>query len=258
MRIVVCVKQVLDTTAEKRLTADLSLDRTAGEAILNPFDEHALEAALRLREHHGGSVTALSMGPPTAKETIRKALAMGADEAVLVSDPVFAWSDVLGTAYVLSLAVKRLEPDLVLFGMQSTDASTGQVPAAVAEFLGLPQLTFASLLEVTDGRATIRRATDDGYQVLAAKLPALVSVVKSINEPRYPSLKGIMKAKRAEVAVWSCADIGADASRVGRTGAAARVVSSSAVEKRVAGRVIRDDGTAVEQIVGFLVEKRVL
>lgn len=258
MKIVVCAKQVLDTTAEKRLTGDLHLDRGSGEPILNPFDEYAVEEALRIRERLGGDVTALCMGPGNAKETVRKAISMGADRAVLVTDPTLAWSDTLGTAYVLSMALKRLEFDLVLCGMQSTDAGTGQVPAAVAEFLGIPQLTFASQLEVSDGRATIRRVTDSGYQLVAANLPAVVSVVKGINEPRYPALKGIMQAKRAEIPVWNCADIGADPARAGRLGAATRVLSASPTEPRAPGQVIRDDGTAVQQIVEFLIQKKVL
>ena len=258
MKIVVCVKQVLDTTAEKRLTGEFRLDRSSGEAILNPFDEYAVEEALRLRERASGDVTVLCMGPSNAKETVRKAVAMGADRAILVSDPVLASSDTLGTAYVLGMALKRLEFDLVLCGMQSTDAGTGQVPAAIAEFLGIPQLTFASQLEIVDGRATIRRVTDTGYQVLAANLPAVVSVVKGINEPRYPALKGIMQAKRAEIPVWSCADVGADPSRTGQAGAATRVVSASPTPPRTAGQVIKDDGTAVRQIVEFLIQKKVL
>ena len=258
MNIVVCVKQVLDTTAEKRLTPEFCLDRSSAEAILNPFDEYAVEEALRLREKFGGQVTAVCMGPSSAKETVRKAVAMGADKAILVSDPALARSDTLSTAYVLSLALKKLEFDLVIFGMQSTDAGTGQVPAAVAEFLGLPQLTYASHLEVEGGKATIRRVTDAGYQLLSAKLPALVSVVKGINEPRYPALRGIMQAKRAEIPVWSCADIGADPARVGSAGASTRVLSALPATPRTPGPVIKDEGTAAERIVEFLVQKKVL
>ncbi len=258
MKIVVCVKQVLDTTAEKRLTADLHLDRGTGEAVLNPFDEYAVEEALRIRERLGGEVTALCVGPASAKETVRKAIAMGADGAVLVSDPSLAWSDSVGTSYVLSMALKKMGFDLALFGMQSTDAGTGQVPAAVAEFLGMPQLTFANQLEVADGKANIRRTTDSGYQVLSAKLPAIVSVVKGINEPRYPALKGIMQAKRSEIPVWSCGDVGADAARAGEAGALTRVVSASPAEARAPGRVIRDEGAAVQEIIEFLIQKKAL
>lgn len=258
MKIVVCVKQVLETTAEKRLNGDLQLDRSSGEPILNPFDEYAVEEALRIRERLGGDVTALCMGPASAKETVRKAVSMGVDRAVLISDPALVWSDTLGTAYILSAALKRLGFDLALFGMQSTDAGTGQVPSAVAEFLAAPQLTFASQMDVSGGKVTIRRVSDSGYETLVASLPAVVSVVKGINEPRYPTLKGIMQAKRAEIPVWNCADIGADPSRAGRLGAAARVLSTSPTEHRAPGRVIKDDGTAVQQIVEFLIQKKVL
>jgi len=258
LKIVVCVKQVPDTTAEKHLTPELSLDRGVAEPILNPFDEYAIEEALRVREKMGGEATALCMGPLSAKETVRKAIAMGMNGAILVSDPALARSDTLGTAYVLSVALRKLQFDLVLFGMQSTDAGTGQVPGAVAEFLGLPQLTFASQLEVSSEKATIRRVTDGGYQLLAARLPAVVSVVKGINEPRYPALRGIMQAKRAEIPVWSCSDLGVDPSRVGKVGATTRVVSASPAEPRTPGPIIKDDGTAVQQIVEFLVQKKVL
>lgn len=258
MKIVVCVKQVLDTTAEKRLNPELYLDRSGAEAILNPFDEYAVEEGLRLRERRGAEVTALCMGPPSAKETLRKAVAMGVDRAVLVSDPALAGSDILGTAHVLGLALPKLGFDLVLFGMQSTDAGTGQVSGAVAGFLGLPQLTFASMLEVADGVATIRRVTGAGSQLLSAKLPAVVSVVKGINEPRYPALRGIMQAKRAEIPIWSCADLGVDPARVGRAGATTRVVSASPAQPKSQGPVVRDDGTAARRIVEFLVEKKVL
>ncbi len=258
MKIVVCVKQVPDTSAERRLTADLSLDRTIAEPILNPFDEYAIEEALKVREAAGGDVTALCMGPITARETVRKALAMGVNRAVLVSDPALAWSDALGTAYALSMALRKLEFDLVLFGMASTDAGTGLVPGAVAEFLGLPQLTFASRLEVVDNAIRTQRMTDSGYVVISAALPALVSVVKGINEPRYPALKGMMAAKRAEIPVWSCADIGIDRDRVGRAGSKTRVLSATAAPPKVAGPVITDDGTAADQTIEFLASKRML
>ena len=253
-----CVKQVPDTTAEKQLTGEMYLDRSAAEPVLNPFDEYAIEEALQIRDRVGGEVTALCMGPSSAKETVRKTIAMGANRAVLVSDPRLAGSDTWGTAYALATALKKLEYDLVLFGMQSTDAGTGQVPSAVAEFLGLPQLTLASKLDVEADRVIARRDTDTGFQRLAAKLPAVVSVVKGINEPRYPALKGIMQAKRAEIPVWSCDEIGVDPARVGREGALTRVISAAPAKSRSAGPVITDDGTAVRQIVEFLVQNKVL
>lgn len=258
MKIVVCVKQVPDTTAEKRLTPNLSLDRGIAEPIINPFDEYALEEALRVREQAGGEVTALCMGPSSARETLRKALAMGVNRAILVSDPALERSDTLGTAHALSLALRKLELDLLIFGMQSTDAGTGQVPGATAEFLRIPLLSYASQLEVKDGRAWIRRSTDTGFQRLSARLPAAVSVVKGINEPRYPSLKGMMQAKRAEIPVWSCADIGVDPSKAGRLGAATRVISALPVPPRSAGPVLVDDGTAAIKIVEFLEQKQAL
>jgi electron transfer flavoprotein beta subunit len=258
LNIVVCVKQVPDTTAEKRLTGEMYLDRSAAEPVLNPFDEYAVEEALQIRDRVGGEVTALCMGPASAKETVRKAVAMGANRAVLLSDPALAGSDTWGTAYALAMALRKLGFDLALFGMQSTDAGTGQVPGAVAEFLGLPQLTLASKLDVDGDRVIARRETETGYQRLAAKLPAVVSVVKGINEPRYPALKGIMTAKRADIPVWSCGDVDIDASKVGRAGAMTRVLSATPAKPKTAGPVITDDGTGARQIVEFLVQKKVL
>jgi electron transfer flavoprotein beta subunit len=258
LNIVVCVKQVLDTTAEKRLTGDMYLDRSTAEQVLNPFDEYAVEEALQIRDRVGGEVTALCMGPASAKETVRKAVAMGANRAVLLSDPALAGSDTWGTAYALAMALRKLGFDLALFGMQSTDAGTGQVPGAVAEFLGLPQLTLASKLDFDGERAIARREMESGYQRLAAKLPVVVSVVKGINEPRYPALKGIMAAKRAEIPVWSCADAGIDSSKVGRAGAKTRVVSATPAKPKTAGPVVTDDGSGAQQIVEFLVQNKVL
>ena len=229
MNIIVCVKQTPDTTAEKRLGADSRLDRASVENILNPFDEYAVEEALHIKEKCGGAVTVLCMGPATADSALRKALAMGADSAVLVSDPALAGSDSLGTASVLAAAIKTLPFDVILTGMQSTDARTAQVPAAIAEFLDIPALTLATKLDVDSaaGVARIQRQADGGYVTLEAALPALVSVIKGINEPRYPGVKGIMMARKKEIKVVSAADLQLDPALIGATGAHTRVLSSS-------------------------------
>lgn len=258
MNIVVCLKQVPDTTAEKKLTADYRLDRGSVENIVNPFDEYAIEEALKIKEQKGGTVTALSIGPESAKEALRKAVAMGVEKAVLVSDPSLVGSDTLGTARAIAGALKKLQGDIVLFGMASTDAATGQVPGKVAALLGQPMLAYVSKLDAEDTKATVRRQTDKGYEVISASLPAVVSVLKGINEPRYPSLKGIMQAKRTQIDVWSLGDIGVDAGEVGTAGAKEKVLSYVATQSRQAGKVIKDDGSASVIIADFLVASKCL
>ncbi len=250
MNIVVCIKQVPDTTAEKKLDKDLRLDRTSVENIINPFDEYAVEEALRLKEAQGGEVTVLSMGPESALDAIRKALAMGADKGAQVTDPALAGSDALATAYVLAQAIKKLSPDLVLCGMEATDSRTGQVPSALAEFLSWPQLTWANKLEVAGGKASIQRASDAGYDVVEATLPAVVSVTKAINEPRYPSLKGIMMARKKPVDTFSLADIGVEAGKVGQKAAKTSVLSFVVPPPRGKGQVIAPK-TAAEAAVAI-------
>ncbi|MCL5962660.1 MAG: electron transfer flavoprotein subunit beta/FixA family protein [Chloroflexi bacterium] len=258
MNIVACVKQVPDTTAEKRLNSQLRLDRASVENILNPFDEYAVEAALQLKEKHGGQVTVLCMGMASAKDALRKALAMGADKAVLISDAALEGSDAISTSYILAQALKKLEYDLIICGMASTDSATAIVPGAVAEFLGLPQLTYANKLEAGDGKVTINRQTEAGYAVVESSLPALVSVVKGINEPRYPSLKGIMAAKRAEITAWSVGDLGAETASAGAQGARAKILGFSQPEARKKGQVAKDDGSAAITIVEYLTQIKAL
>lgn len=262
MNIIVCVKQVPDTTAEKRLGADNRLDRAAVESILNPFDEYAVEEAVRLKEAQGsGQITALCMGPTSADGALRRALAMGCDEAILVSDPALAGCDTLGTAYVLATALKKLPYNLVFTGAQSTDARTGQTPAAIAEFLDLPMLTQANKLEVdpAKGTARIQRAVEGGYSVLEARLPALVSVTKAANEPRYPALRLIMASKKKQIAVWSAADLALDMALAGGKAAHTRVLSWQAPPPRAKGVVIKDDpATAARKLADYLAEIKVI
>lgn len=258
MNIVVCLKQVPDTTAEKKLTADYRLDRGSVENIVNPFDEYAIEEALKIKEQKGGTVTALCVGPESAKEALRKAVAMGVEKAVLVSDPALAGSDTLGTAKAIAAAVKKIGCELALFGMASTDAATAQVPGKVAALLGQPMLSYVSKLEAGDNTATARRQNDKGYEMISASLPAVVSVLKGINEPRYPSLKGIMQAKRTQIDVLSLSDIGVDASEVGKAGAREKVLGYVSAKSRQAGKVIKDDGTAPAIIADFLVASKCL
>src|SRR5947207_2413509 len=193
MNIVVLVKQVPDTESERKLVAGSgTLDRAAADGVINELDEFAIEEGLRIAEAHGGEVTILSVGPARAGESIRKALSMGADKAVHVLDEAIAGSDALVTSAVIAAALGRVGFDLVIAGAESTDARTGVVPAMLAERLGVPQLTLASRVDIEGSAVTVRRMSDDGYDVITAALPAVVSVLEKINEPRYPSFKGIM------------------------------------------------------------------
>lgn len=210
MNIVVLVKQVPDTWAEKRLDpSDKTLDRAAVDAVVNEMDEFAIEEALRLSEAHGGEVTVVSMGPEKASESIRKALSMGAGKAIHVVDEALKGSDAAGTSLVLAKALERAgDVDLVIAGSEASDGQTSMVPAMLAERLGLPQLTFAKQVEVDPGAGVVRiqRLTDDGYEVVEAATPAVVSVVEKINEPRYPSFKGSWRRRRSP---WSrCRPLG--------------------------------------------------
>ena len=258
MNIVVCMKVTPSITAIRRFTAEMRLERRKEDAEINPFDEYAIEEGLRQQEKHGGEVVALCMGPDTATETIRKALAMGADRGALVTDPALEGSDAIATARVLAAALRKLSFDLALFGSAAADSYGGVVPAAVAEFLGLPLLSFASKLEIANGKASIERAAESGYQVAEATLPALVSVIQTINVPRYPSMKGIMGAKRKAIDTYSLADLGIDAAQVGVAGAKERAASSSPVDTQRKGEIYTGNDGAAERIVAFLVEQKVL
>ena len=258
MNIVVCVKQVPDTWSEKKLDpSDSTLDRAATDPVMNEMDEYAVEEALKLQKGHGGEVTVLCMGPDAATETVRKALSMGADKAVHVVDDALHGSDAVATSLALAKAVERVgDVDLVVLGSESSDARMSVVPAMLAERLGRPQLTFAKEVTVDGGTVTIKRLTDDGYQVVEAAMPAVVSVVEKINEPRYPSFKGIMAAKKKPVDSVALADLGVDAGDVGLDGAWTKVESFEAAPPREAGTVVKDEGDGADKLVDFLASKK--
>ena len=212
MKIVVCIKQVPATGADKRYTDDLRLDRTGVEAIINPLDEYAIEQALRLVDDGAvESVTYLSMGPDQAAEALRRALAMGGDEAVLITDPALAGADEWATAKVLAAALDKLAPDVALMGMASDDARGSLVPGAVAAMRDVPLLSYGAELKVGDGSAQVRRLSATGYDWIGAPLPVVATVTDQVGEPRYASLKGIMAAKRKPMETWSLADVGVSA-----------------------------------------------
>ena len=257
MNIVVCVKQVPDTWSEKKLDpADNTLDRGATDPVMNEMDEYAVEEALRLQEASGGEVTVLCMGPESATETVRKALSMGADKAIHVLDPGLHGSDAVATSLALAKAVGTTSYDLVLLGSESSDARMSVLPAMLAERLGLPQLTFAKEVTVDGSSVKIKRLTDDGYQAIEAALPAVVSVVEKINEPRYPSFKGIMAAKKKPVETLSLADLGIEAGDVGLGGAWSAVESFEAAPPRQAGTVVKDEGDGAAKLAEFLASKK--
>jgi electron transfer flavoprotein beta subunit len=260
MNIVVLVKQVPDTYSERKLReSDGGLDRDASDAVLDEINERAVEEALQLKEAHGGTVTVLAMGPQRATEAIRKALSMGADAAVHVSDEALAGSDAVGTARALAAAVRTVgEVDLVLAGNEASDGGSAAVPAMVAEVLELPALTHARTVAVEGTEVTVRRETDDGVVVLRASLPAVVSVNEKINEPRYPSFKGIMAAKKKTVTTLSVGDLGLDPATVGAAGALTRVTAVTPRPPKAAGEKVVDDGDGGSRIAAFLVAQKLV
>jgi electron transfer flavoprotein beta subunit len=257
MNIVVCVKQVPDTWAERTLRPDDStLDRASVDGVINELDEYAIEEGLRLAEAHGGEVTILTMGPEKASESIRKALSMGADKAIHLIDDGLAGSDGLQTSAALAAVLGRAGFDLVIVGAESTDARMGAMAAMLAERLGVPQVSLASKVEVDGSQLTIHRQTDYGYDKVAASLPAVISVVEKINEPRYPSFKGIMAAKKKPVETLSLADAGIDPGQVGLATAATEVISFAKRPPRQAGTIVKDEGDGGAKAAEFLAAQK--
>ncbi|GAA3565091.1 electron transfer flavoprotein subunit beta/FixA family protein [Nonomuraea rosea] len=257
MNIVVCVKQVPDTATERKLRSDdNTLDRDAADGVVNELDEYAVEEALKLKEAHGGEVTVLTMGPGRATETIRKALAMGADKAVHLSDDALHGSDALSTSYAMAQVLKKIGFDLVILGSESTDARTGVLAAMLAERLGTAQLTLANKVDVEGSSISIQRITDYGFDKVEATLPAVVSVVEKINDPRYPSFKGIMAAKKKPVETLAIGDASIDAAQVGLAAAWSEVVDFAAAPPRAAGTIVKDEGDGGAKAADFLASKK--
>jgi electron transfer flavoprotein beta subunit len=258
MKIAVCVKQVPDATVHKRIDPGTKrLDRS-GEAALNPTDLNAVEEALRIRDEHGGEVVLVSLGPEKAVESLRKALAMGADSALLVADEAAAGSDLLGTSRALAGALERVEADLILFGQASNDSDGSVLWAAVADRLRRPVISQAASLTVESGSVSGKRQTEHGYDVISAPLPAIVAVSDAINEPRYPSLKGIMGAKTKPQETLSLGDVGVDAGAAGEAGAKTTVLDLGPPPSRGSQVKIEDDGSAAQKILDYVLERRLL
>jgi electron transfer flavoprotein beta subunit len=269
MKIAVCVKQVPDSWAEKKMSGQV-LDRAGVDAVLNDLDEYAVEEALRIVEAHsptkeagegsGHTITLISMGPERATEAIRKALSMGADNAIHISDDALAGSDALATSLVLAKVISTEGFDLVICGTESTDARMSVVPAMLAQRLGWAALTFAGsvIVEPENSKVLIARSTEFGVENMSAAFPAVVSVNEKINEPRYPSFKGIMAAKKKTITAKSISDLGIAASAVGASAAWSSVKDSLLRPARSSGIKVEDGGDGGNQLASFLAEKRVI
>lgn len=243
MDILVCIKQVPDTAEIKIDPVTNTLIRAGVPSIVNPFDKNALEAAVQLKEAHGGSVTVISMGPPQAKVALKECLSVGADKAVLISDRLFGGSDTFATSYILASAIKKLGKfDLILCGKQAIDGDTGQIGPEIAEHLGITQVTFAAKIEVKDDTVIVNREHDEGYEVIEAKFPVVCTVVKSINEPRYASIKSKMKSNRAVIDELTVADLPElDKTKIGLKGSPTRVKKSFTPPRKESGIRIQEE-----------------
>ncbi len=252
MRIVVCVKQVPASNETRLDPVTHTLMREGAANILNPFDAYAVEEALRLKERYGGRVTALSMGIPSVAGMLRQVVALGADDAALLSDRAFAGSDTMATAYALSQGIRKLGgAELILCGKMASDGDTAQVGPMLAQRLGWPQITdVAAIEEISGGFVTARKLTDEGYRRVRVPLPALLTVVKEINVPRLPSIAGVLRGEQAQVTVLSAADVQADSTRVGLNGSYTRVVKSERPDRTV--RTERLNGTPQQQAAALL------
>jgi len=258
MKIAVCVKQVPDATVHKKIDPQTKrLDRS-GEAALNATDLNAVEEAIRVKEAQGGEVVLVTLGPAKAADALRKALAMGADRAVLVSDGAAAGSDLVATSRVLAKALERQQPDLVLFGQASSDGDGAVLWAAVADRLRRPLISQVAELTVASDRVTGKRQTEHGYDTISAPLPAVVAVSDAINEPRYPSLKGIMGAKSKPQETLSAGDLGVDAGSLGEPGSGTTVLALGPPPSRGDSMRIEDDGSAAQTILDYVTERRLL
>ena len=255
MKIYVCIKQIPDpnTVVSKLDPSTKRLVRSGVSLVLDPGDESTISAAIKLRDTVGNSeLTAVSMGPTSAQEAMRRALAMGVDSAILVTDPALAGSDALGTARVLAAVLKKEKPDLIFCSTESTDGYTGMVPGGIAEFLGIPQLTFAREINVEGQRAVIKQVTQTGYRTVESTLPAVVTVASGSFEAIYPTMKGIMGAKKKPFTQLSLSDLGIEAAQIGEAGAREQVMTIGKVEARAAGQVLKDDGNAAQTVADFL------
>jgi len=256
MNIIVCIKQVPDTTDIKIDPETNTLIRQGVASIINPFDMYAIEEALRIKERMGeGKITVLTMGPPQAESALREALSLGCDEAILISDRAFAGSDTWATSYTLACAIRKIGKfDLIICGKQAMDGDTAQVGPGISVQLDIPQVTYVKKIEeISKDALRLERMTEEGYEIIESPIPCLLSVVKEINQPRLPSLKGKMRAKKAEITTWTSEDIGADPERLGLPGSPTQVIKIFTPPLREGGQILEGEPEeVVEKLANIL------
>jgi len=259
MDIIVCIKQVPNTTDVKIDPETNTLIREGVESIINPFDTYAIEEGVHLKERFGGKVTAISMGPPQAESSLREAVSLGVDEAVLISDRAFAGSDTWATSYTLAKAIQKIGNfDFIICGKQASDGDTAQVGPGISTHLKIPQVTYVKKIEeVNERKAKLERMTEEGYEVIEVPLPCLITVVKEINSPRLPSLKGKMKAKSAKVEMWNAKDIDCDPKWIGLQGSPTKVVKIFTPPPREKGKILQGEGREVASELANLLKDEV-
>jgi len=255
MNIIVCIKQVPETADVKIDPKTNTLIREGVKSIINPFDMYAIEEALQLKEKFGGKTTVLSMGPPQAELALREAIALGIDEAILVSDRAFAGSDTWATSYTLAAAIKKIGSyDLVICGKQASDGDTAQVGPGISVHLNIPQVAYVKKVEeISENKAKLERMTEEGFDIIECPLPALFTVVKEINEPRLPSLKGMMKSKKVQITTWKKDDLQVDEANIGLDGSPTQVIKIFTPPKRAGGQILQGETKeVVEKLVSEL------
>lgn len=255
MNIIVCIKQVPETTEVRVNPETNTLIREGVSSIINPFDMYAIEEAIRLKEKQGGKVIVITMGPPQAEAALREAISMGADEGILLSDRAFAGSDTWATSYTLAGGIKKIRDyDLILCGKQASDGDTAQVGPGIATHLDIPQVTYVKKIEeIKEKSMRVERMLEEGYEIIETPLPALLTVVKEINQPRLPSLKGKMRAKKAQIIVWTQKELNLDEKEIGLKGSPTQVVKIFTPTPRTGGQMVEGEPhEIVEKLVGLL------
>jgi len=261
VKAIVCIKQVPDTTDVRIDPKTNTLVREGVPSIINPFDMYAIEEAVRIKEKYGGETVVITMGPPQAEAVLREAVSLGIDEAILLCDRAFAGADTLATSYTVSMGIRKVgDFDLILCGKQAADGDTAQVGPGIAVHLDIPQVTYVKKIEsVGDGEIRVHRMTEEGHDVVVSSTPVLLTVVKEINEPRLPSLKGKMRAKKAEINIWTAEDIGVDESRIGLDGSPTFVEKVFAPPQREGGKILTGDAPEiVEELLKEMEEKKII
>jgi len=260
MNIIICIKQVPETTEVRINPETNTLIREGVKSIINPFDMYAIEEGMRLKEKFGGKTTVITMGPPQAEAALREAISMGIDEAILLSDRAFAGSDTWATSYTLSCAIKKISQfDVIICGKQASDGDTAQVGPGIAAHLDLPQVTYVKKIEeITDKKMRLERLMEEGFEIIETPLPVLLTVVKEINEPRLPSLKGMIRAKQAKIIAWDASDIQAEPSSIGLNGSPTQVVKIFTPAPRKSGQIFQGDTQGVVEKIAELLKKDIL